>query len=82
MCMCMGKVVGLKGGFFPLVKGNSLQSNKMAMNFEEGFLTTKKPVLDFNAMSFSTDPFLPTVCYDSMELNSRAAEITVKGEGN
>lgn len=81
MCM-VGKVVGLKGGFFPLVKGNSLQSNKIATSFEEGFLTTKKPVLDFNAMSFSTVAFPPTVCYDSMELNSRAAEITVEGEGN
>lgn len=53
----VGKVVELKGGFFPLAKGDSLQSNKMAMSFEEGFLTTKKPVLDFNAISFSTVPF-------------------------
>lgn len=74
--------MALKGAFFSLYKGNSLQSNKMAMSFEEGFLTTKKPVLDFDATPFSTVPFPPTVCCDTMKLNSRAAEITVKGEGN
>lgn len=81
--MCRERnVVALKGAFFSLAEGNSLQSNKTAMSFEEGFLTTKKPVLDFDATPFSTVPFPPTVCYDTMELNSRAAEITVKGEGN
>lgn len=54
--------MGLNDVFSSLTKGNnSLQSNEMAMSFEEGFLTTKKPVLDFDAMSFSTVPFPPTV---------------------
>jgi hypothetical protein len=69
---------GIKGSFFFLPpKGDSCKAIKL-MSFGEGFLTTEKAALHFNAMSFSTVPFPPTVCCDTMELNSRAAEITVK----
>lgn len=74
--------MGLRGTFFSLAKENSLQSNKTERSCKEGFLTTTKPVLDFDALSFSTVPFPPTVYYDTVELTSRAAEITVKKEGN
>lgn len=73
----LGCVLYLQGWEPP--KGRPCKAMKWqrALKREEGFPTTQKPVLRLHAVSLA-----PTVCPDTMELNSRAAETAVKGEGN